>query len=150
MPTVSLKDVLLSGSGLLLILMTLIQIAPIKVNPWSAIAKAFGKAINAGVLEEIAALKKEQQETRRVLDEHIAIDDERNADEHRLRILQFNNELLRNIPHTQEDFIEVLAEIDFYEHYCEEHPKYENNRAVLAIAHIKKVYAERLDKHDFL
>ena len=47
-----------------------------------------------------------------MLDEHIAVDDERAADMHRMRILQFNNELLRSIPHTREDFIEILLEID--------------------------------------
>ena len=45
----TIKEILLSGSGLLLILMTLVQIAPIKINPWSALAKAIGKAINADV-----------------------------------------------------------------------------------------------------
>lgn len=146
----SLKEMLLSGGGLLLLLMTIIQIAPIKINPWSAIARGIGKALNASVLKEIEDVKKECTETKEVLDEHIRIDDERNADAHRQRILAFNNELLRDIPHTEEDFIEILAEIDFYEKYCETHPKYKNNRAVHAVAHIGRVYDERLQKHDFL
>lgn len=146
----SLKEILLNGGGLLVVLLTLVQIAPIKVNPWSALVKWFGKSINADVLEKLDEVETAQKETRARLDAHIAVDDERNADEHRLRILQFSNELLRDIPHTQEEFIEILAEIDFYEDYCDDHPKYENNRAVHAIAHIKKVYDERLDKHDFL
>ena len=80
----------------------------------------------------------------------IKTDDARNADLHRSKILQFNNELLRDIPHTREDFIEILAEIDFYEKYCDTHPEYENNRATHAVANIKRVYDERLIKHDFL
>lgn len=36
---------------------------------------------------------------------HIRMDGERNADEHRARILRFNNELLRDIPHTKEEFL---------------------------------------------
>ena len=40
---------------------------------------------------------------------------------HRMRILQFTNELLRSIPHTREDLIEILLEIDKYEAYCREH-----------------------------
>lgn len=146
----SLKEILLNGGGLLLLLLTVIQIAPIKINPWSAIAKWLGKAINADVLHEINDVKSAQKETREALDEHIRLDDERNADSHRQRILAFNNELLRDIPHTQEDFIEILAEIDFYEDYCHQHPKYKNNRAAHAIAHIGRVYDERLQKHDFL
>lgn len=146
----SLKDILLNGSGLLVVLLTVIQITPIKVNPWSALAKCLGKAINADVLQKLQEVEDAQKETRKRLDAHIEVDNERNADGHRLRILQFSNELLRDIPHTQEEFIEALAEIDFYEDYCDDHPKYENNRAVHAIAHIKRVYNERLDKHDFL
>ncbi len=78
------------------------------------------------------------------------MDDERNADLHRVRILQFNTELLRENRHTEEDFNEILYNIDCYEHYCEANPAYRNNRAVHAIMNIKRVYDERLAKHDFL
>ena len=69
---------------------------------------------------------------------------------HRARILQFNNELLRNIPHTREDFIEILAEIDYYQRFCREHEDYSNNRATHAISNIERVYDERMKKRDFL
>ena len=35
-----------TGGGILLAVLTVIQIAPIKINPWSALAKAIGRAIN--------------------------------------------------------------------------------------------------------
>ena len=138
---------LLSGGGgivgLLLVLLTLVQIAPIKVNPWTAIGKAVGRAINGDVIEKL-------EETRRTLDDHIKTDDARNADMHRAAILRFNNVLLRDIPHTREEFFEVLSEIDFYEQYCDTHKEYINNRATHAVANIKRVYDDRLIKHDFL
>ena len=84
------------------------------------------------------------------LADHIRMDDERNADEHRARILRFNNELLRDIPHTKEEFIDILADIDYYERYCDEHKGYKNNRASHAIANISRVYDDRLREHDFL
>lgn len=145
-----LKEILMGGGGVLLVLMTLVEIAPIKVNPWSKIAKVIGRAINADVLDEIKNVKDTQAETKARLDEHIRVDDERNADGHRQRILQFNNELLRDIPHSREDFIEILTEIDFYEEYCQTHKDYKNSRCVHAIANIGRVYDERLKKHDFL
>lgn len=129
---------------------TVVQIAPIKINPWTWLARKIGRAINGDVIVMVQDVKKAQSETRKVLDKHIKADDERNADLHRARILQFNNELLRNIPHTREDFIEVLSEIDYYDRYCKEHPEYENHRAVHAIANIERVYDDRLRKHDFL
>lgn len=139
----NIHEWIIGGGGLLAVLLTLVQIAPVKINPWSAIAKAIGNAINADVLRELDTVTQK-------LDTHIRVDDERNADSYRTRILQFNNELLREIMHTREDFIEILAVIDDYERYCREHKEYKNNRAVCAIENIKRVYMERLQKHDFL
>lgn len=139
----TIQEILAGGGGALLVLMTLVQIAPVKINPWSAIAKALGRAINAEVLRDLKSVKQD-------LADHIRIDGERDADEHRARILRFNNELLRDVPHTKEEFIEVLADIDFYERYCGEHKDYKNNRAVHAIANISRSYDDRLRKHDFL
>ena len=139
----NIHEWIIGGGGLLCALLTLVQIMPLKVNPWSAIAKAVGRAVNADVLRELDTVT-------RKLDTHIRVDDERNADSYRTRILQFNNELLREIMHTREDFIEILAVIDDYERYCREHKEYKNNRAVCAIENIKRVYMERLQKHDFL
>lgn len=132
----NVKNILVDGGGLILLVMTLVEIAPVKVDPWSWLAKTIGKAVNADITAKLEA--------------HIAMDDKRAADAHRARILHFNNELLRDIPHTKEEFIEVLAEIDAYEKYCREHPDYPNNRAVLAIENIREIYKERLKKHDFL
>lgn len=139
----TIEEIISYGGGTLLFLMTLIQIAPIKMNPWSAIAKAIGKAINADVLKELDTVKKD-------LADHVKANEVRNADEHRARILRFNNELLRDISHTKEEFIDVLADIDFYERYCRDHKDYKNNRAVHAIANISQSYDERLRRHDFL
>ena len=107
----SIQELLTGGGGLLVLALTVIQVAPVKINPWSAIAKAIGRAVNAEVLAEL-------ERTRIKLDNHIKTDDERAADMHRARILQFNNELIRNIPHTREEFIEILAEIDGYENFA--------------------------------
>ena len=145
----SLREIL-TGGGILFVLTTIIQIVPVQINPWSALAKALGRAINVDVLKELEEVKKQQKETEKKMDKHIQVDDERDADMHRTRILQFNTELLRDIKHTREDFIEILAEIDDYELYCREHENYKNNRATHAISNIKRCYDERLAKHDFL
>lgn len=146
----TIKEILAGSGGALLVLLTLLQIAPIKINPWSAIGKAFGRAINADVLKELDNVKATQQTTAKKLDDHIVADEVRYADRLRERILQYNNELLRSIPHTREDFIEILAVIDRYNTYCKTHEDYKNNRAVHAIKNILRVYDERLEKRDFL
>ena len=83
------------------------------------------------------------------LEEHIQVDDERNANLLRTQILRFNDELIDDKHHTREHFIEILAIIDAYEDYCHSHPDYKNNRCICAVANIKRVYNERLQKHDF-
>lgn len=53
----------LTGGGIVLVAMTLIQISPIKLDPWSAIARAVGRAINKDVIDKL-------DETREILDTH--------------------------------------------------------------------------------
>ena len=143
--------------GVALGLPTLIQLSPIKINPWTALWKlvrklfeAVGKIFNAAVLAELAEVKAAQERTEMRLDQHIKTEEECKIDACRANILRFNNELLRGIPHTKEEFHEVLVDIDKYEAYCRDHLDYKNGRAVHAIANIGRVYDDRLEKHDFL
>ena len=46
----SINELVAGGGGAVLVLLTLIQIAPIEINPWSAIAAAIGRAINREVI----------------------------------------------------------------------------------------------------
>lgn len=136
---------------------TLIEVCPIKINPWSwlfrmlkMLWRSFCRSLNSDVLDKLSALEKGQGATQAQLEKHIAMDDEREADKVRASILHFNNELLREIPHTKEEFVEILAKIDWYNDFCDTHKDYRNRRAVHAIANIERVYDERLQKHDFL
>ena len=136
---------------------TLIQVSPLKINPWSwlwrglkLLWRGFCRSLNADVLDKLAGVEQAQNETKAKLETHIRLDDEREADKVRASILHFNNELLRDIPHTKEEFIEILAKIDWYNDFCDTHKEYRNCRAVHAIANIERVYDERLQKHDFL
>lgn len=153
----TLNEILLSGGGAALLLLTLVELAPIKINPWSKLAEKISKAFNRPALEEIALVEqqltetnKKLKETNNKLDGHMANDALQKAEDARAAVLRFNNELLRGIPHTREEFFEVLQKIDVYEDYCDMHKDYENNRAVHAVANINRIYDERLAKHDFL
>lgn len=146
----AIKDILLDGGGILLLLLTLIQIVPIKLNPWSWLAKKIGETMNADVMKKLNQMENKLSYLEKRMEGHITMDDRRVADSHRARILHFNNELLRNIGHSREEFLETLAEIDSYEEYCDAHPEYPNNRATLAIKNIKSNYMKRQEEHDFL
>ena len=146
----NMQEIFFGGGGVLLVLMSLVEISPIKLNPWSWLAKKLGRAINADVIKELEEVKQTQADTKKQLEEHINTNGKREADYCRARILRFNNELIRAIPHTKEEFVEILKDIDDYERYCREHTDYANGRAVHAIANIGRVYDERLAKHDFI
>lgn len=145
----TLRDILVGGSGGLFVLLTLLQISPIKINPWSALARALGKALNKDVLDRLTTLESEQQEIKSELAAQKALSDKREADGWRADILRFNLELVERTRHTREDYIEMLDIIDKYEAYCDTHKDYENNRAVHAIANIERCYDDRLKNNDF-
>lgn len=139
----TIHDLLAGGGGVLVVLTSLLQLSPIPINPWSAVARALGRAINGELYKKVDTVTK-------LLDSHIAQDEADAADRKRFRILQFNGEILRRIDHTEEEFVDVLKDIDDYRGYCKAHQNYPNSRAVHAIANIERVYDERLLKNDFL
>ena len=139
----AIQDLLLPCSGLLIALLTLIQIAPIKINPWSAIAKALGRAINKEMMDKLESLDKEMKQLR----DATALESVLNC---RVRILHFGDETLHGQKHTKEHFDQILRDIDKYEHYCSTHPEFENNVTVLTSARIKEIYRKRLADGDFL
>ena len=139
----AVQDLLLPCGGLLIVLLTLIQIAPIKINPWSAIAKTLGRAINKEMMDKLESLDKEMKQLR----DATALESALNC---RVRIIHFGDETLHGQKHTKEHFDQILRDIDKYEHYCSTHPEFENNVTVLTSARIKEIYQKRLADGDFL
>lgn len=139
----TMKEILYGGGGGLLVLLTLIQIAPVKLNPWSAMLGWLGRQVNKDLLSQVKAMKTEIDTIR---DENREI----HAKDCRVRILRFSDEIYLGQPHSQEHFKQILGDITHYEKYCDAHPEFENQIAVAAIAQIKDSYNERLRKHDFL
>lgn len=141
--TMSLEEILLGGGGVLLAAMTLIQVAPIKVNPWSAVAKAIGRAINGEVIAKVDQLERDLVAMK-------AAQEERDAISCRSRILHFGDETIHGVRHTKEHFDQILRDITSYEQYCENHPHFENNTTVLTSRRIKDIYEECMATADFL
>lgn len=76
--------------------------------------------------------------------------DERNAISARVRILRFMDELMEGRRHSKDSYDQCLSDITEYERYTTTHPNFLNNQVGASIEYIKKNYAERLEKHDFL
>ena len=72
-----------------------------------------------------------------------------NADKNEIRRVITN--LIGNaIKHSQESFEQALADIDEYEHYCDKHPEFKNNRTIVARTRIIDAYETCLSKDSFL
>ena len=138
-----IKEIIMYGGGLTLILMTLVQITPIKLNPWSWVGRMIGRAINGEVLDKVNTLANDVRELK---DE----DAEQWASLSRSHILRFGDELLHGVPHSKEHFDQILLDISKYEEYCDDHPNYKNNIANATIKQIKNTYQKCLEDNNFL
>jgi len=119
--------------GLIVILGKLIKVKPLEINFWQWLARSVGNSLNHDVMNKIKDLENNQKSLTEKLDSHVAEEEEARALAARKYILNFGKEIICGERHTREEFVEVLSCIDSYESYCEEHPKFANNRCVLAV-----------------
>lgn len=111
---------------------TLIQIVPIKINPWTYIGKKFKHFFLGDVIQKLDKLE------------------ENDIVQCRTRILRFGDEILNNKKHTKEHFDNTLIDIDSYETYCKSHPNFKNNVTIETIDQIRRVYKKCWDDNSFL
>ena len=143
MPLEAIKETFLYGGGALVILMTLIQVTPIKINPWSWFGRCIGRAINGEVLDKVETLTQDVKKNK-------ADDDEQWASLSRTHILRFGDEIRHGVIHSKEHFDQVLLDIKKYERYCDDHKDYENDVAHATIDLIRKKYQKCLEENKFL
>ena len=123
--------------------LTVLQVAPIKINPWTWIARAIGRAINAEVIDKVGKLESEVQSIKKNTEEH-------EAESARVRILRFGDEILHDVKHSQEHFNQVLLDITEYEEYCSKHPEFRNNVTGITTKRIMETYEKCLKDNNFL
>ena len=137
------KEIGLYSGGAILLVMSLVQISPIKINPWTWIGRTIGRLINGEVIEKVEALSKDVKANK-------ADDDEQWVSLSRSHILRFGDELLHGVGRSKEHFDQILEDISKYEHYCDSHPEYPNGKAIATIKQIKKTYQKCLEENKFL
>lgn len=143
MPNLTIGQLTAGTAVIVAFLATIIQIAPIKINPWSALARAIGRAINGEVIEKVEKLETSVEALNNKVDESTA----KTA---RARILRFGDEIIHGVRHSKEHFDDILDDMTDYEHYCREHPDFKNDKTGLTSALIKDTYKECLKNHDFI
>ena len=121
---------------------TLVQIAPIKVNPWSWVARAIGRAVNAEVIKKVDKLEGDLRNLKDKSEEH-------EAKSCRIRILRFGDEILHGVHHSKEHFDQILLDITEYENYCKDHPRFKNNMTAITTSVIMSTYQECWKENKF-
>lgn len=139
----AIKEIGLWSGGAIIVLLTLVQITPIKVDPWSWLGRSIGRAINGEVIEKVDALTEDVKKNK---DD----DDEQWASLSRSHILRFGDDLLHGVRHSKEHFDQILIDISKYEKYCNAHPEYVNSIANETIKQIKTTYQKCLQNNTFL
>ena len=90
---------------MIILLFSMVQVSPLKLNPWDQVFGWIGKKTNGDMRDELKELKKQ------VSDLWI------NA--HRQSILTFARECRANIDHDAEEWNHILSVADEYEIYCQ-------------------------------
>lgn len=130
--------------------MTIIQVVPIKINPWSAIARWLGSVLNADINRKVDTLSEDIKQVRDENEDFRKLYEQNQAIIRRYHIVRFGDEISRGIDHSEENFQQVLSDIDEYERYCASHPNFKNNQTVVTTKLIVDTYQERLKKRDFI
>ena len=137
-------------TAIVIILLTLIEITPIKLNPLGWIAKKIAGIFNGEIMREIGTLKSEVQSIKKDVSDIREEAKEREATSRRTRILEFGDEILHEVDYSKEHWDSILMDVGAYEDYCDDHPHYMNHVAKATIKHIKHMYDKHLEADDFL
>jgi len=121
---------------------TLIQIVPIKINPWSWVAGLIHKFLFGKIDEKLDAITAKVDN----LEKQVEEDKARQA---RTHILRFADELYEKKQHTQEYFLQILDEAKFYEEYVAQHKGFINGRTENACKIIRETYDALWKEHKF-
>lgn len=144
--TISAGDYVL----IILLVLSVIQITPIKINPWTYLARHIGRAINGEVMEEVKTIQNDLADVHTEIDKMQKCGEKKEADDARNRILRFDDELRIHQKHSREFFNQILKDVDFYEKFCATHEHYKNSQADSAIKNIKRVYDIVKETNDFI
>ena len=142
-------------SILLFLVLSLVEISPIKINPWSMLIRWFARLLGISDLKtEIVQLRDRMDELEKKIDNMKISEEEKEqlkeALAARRRILRFNDELLLKIKHSKEMFNDILKDITDYDNYCRTHPDFKNRKSVFAEENVTRAYQDCMENNSFL
>ena len=123
-----------AGWGLivLILLLSFVQISPLKLNPWDRIFSWVGQKANGKMQSQLNALSAQVREMW--------------INKHRQTLLIFARECRAGIEHSADEWINALNVAEEYEKYCESHAV--TNGIVKAdTAYIRELYLQLSREH---
>ena len=134
---------------LIMILASIIQISPIKLNPWTALANWLGRALNKTVINKVDEVNKKVEAVDKKLNDHIVESENQALQSTRSEILSFGSSIISGKNYNKEKFDFMISKCDKYEKYCKEN-NVANGVADATIKEIRRIYALRLADGGFL
>ena len=137
-----LKDMLTSPSVIIFGAITLFEIVPIKINPWSSLFKWIGRLINGEMKEQLTDLKSDVSDLKRDFEL-------KKAEDMRWDILEFANTCRRGEEHSKDEWRHVMDQLSEYEKYTDE-KNITNGVIEEDSRYLRELYHERNVRNDFL
>lgn len=133
-----------------IVLMTLIQVVPIKINPWSWLLKKLNKLFTGELSEQIKQVDKKIDAVSNKLNNHIEESNAKDLRERRESILDFASAIAEGKrQYTKEQYEQMLVECDNYTMFCDE-KKFRNAVAEESISLIRHSYMDKMLHNSFL
>lgn len=137
-----LKDIFTNPTVIIFGAITLFEIVPIKINPWSTLFRWIGKAINGELKEQLSDLSSDVSE----LKSDFEI---KKAEDMRWEILEFANTCRIGNEHSKDEWRHVMNQVSEYEEYTER-KGITNGVIEEDTRFIRELYHERNLRNDFL
>lgn len=145
-----LNGLLRTGIVLWVIVGSIFEISPIKINPWTSLLKSISGIIHKSLYENISKIEVTLSETNKeieLLNQRLELIE---IEAIKRRIVSFGNEVSQDTHRiNQEAYDLALDDITAYNRYCQAHPDYINNKTSINTRLILERYMELYDKGDF-
>lgn len=145
----ALKEFFTNPGVVLFGAVTLIEIVPIKINPWKSLLKWVGDIINAEDRKDIKEIRKDLSLVTKTVEDMTKEREQDKAKEKRWHILDFVNSCRHGRTHTREEWNHTLSELAEYEQYTKD-KKIPNGVIEEGAKYLRNLYQENNENNNFL
>ena len=137
-----LKDIFTNPTVIIFGAITLFEIVPININPWTTLFRWIGKAINGELKEQLSDLSSDVSELKSDFEM-------KKAEDMRWEILEFANTCRIGNEHSKDEWRHVMNQVSEYEEYTER-KGITNGVIEEDTRFLRELYHERNLRNDFL